>query len=110
MIHLIIELVLRCIFKFCRRSSRVDYGERLVIDVMCFFQSGWLKEMSEGLVENNNRTVKEKTESDGNEEEIILPKTVNAEDRKTNRLRRKERQRVEEVNFISHRNIICMLY
>lgn len=56
-----------------------------------------MEEMSEGLVEKSRKKIEVKVEPD---EEGALPKAVNAEDRKTNRMRRKERQQIEEVIYV----------
>ncbi len=55
--------------------------------------------MSEGLQgenTNNEKLAAEKQQIQG-EEEIVLPKTVLADDRKTRKQRRKEKERTEEV-------------
>ena len=58
--------------------------------------------MSEGIIANKKETLKDLVEEAASDEEVVLSKTVNAEDRKTNRIRRKEKERIEVVFHFIH--------
>ena len=60
--------------------------------------------MSEGLI-GKEEPIDERDAAPEGDDEGILGKTVSAEDRKTRKLRRKEKERIEQVKY----TLICSL-
>ena len=60
--------------------------------------------MSEGLI-GKEEPIDERDAAPGGDDEGVLGKTVSSEDRKTRKLRRKEKERIEQVKH----TLICSL-